>query len=80
MLTMTTAGLLLDMLGVALLFFYPPSLPAHEKPQGNRVTTSPELVKVRAQMAKKRAQSNRIARVALITLFIGFGLQLYGQW
>ncbi|CAM3306442.1 hypothetical protein [Halomonas lysinitropha] len=79
MLTMTTGGLLLDMLGVALLFIYPPSLPEHEKSQGVRVTTSPELKATRARLAKKRAKSNRIARVALVAIFIGFGPQLWAQ-
>ncbi|MDI5890589.1 hypothetical protein [Halomonas rhizosphaerae] len=75
---LTTIGLLLDMTGVALLFFFPPSLPAHEKPVGNRVTTSPALEAERARLAGKRKTSNRIARLALALLFIGFGLQILG--
>ena len=79
MLTMTTAGLLLDMLGVGLLFIYPPSLPEHEKSQGVRVVASPELTAKRERLAIKRAKSNRIAKMALVAIFIGFGMQLWAQ-
>jgi hypothetical protein len=80
MLTMTTGGLLLDMLGVALLFFFPPSLPAHEKSVDTRVASSPASTAQRELYSQKRKRSNRIARVAMAAIFIGFGLQLLAQW
>lgn len=74
MLTMTTGGLLLDMLGVGLLFFFPPSLPVHEKTEGVRVTAGPKEDAERAKQARTREHSNRIARLAFFSMFLGFGL------
>ena len=71
MLTMTTGGLLLDILSVGLLFFFPPSLPAHKKTVRARVTAGPKENAEGAKQARTRELSNRIARLALFSMFLG---------
>lgn len=76
---LTTTGLLLDMTGVALLFFFPSSLPTHEKQVGEYLVAEEKYDAERKKRSNDRKRSNRISRLALLLLFLGFGLQIFGQ-
>jgi hypothetical protein len=74
---LSTFGLLTDVIGVALLFFWPPPAePILESGADVLVFTTPEE---RKKNKKIWSSQLRNARIALGVVFIGFVMQLVGQ-
>ncbi len=74
---LNSAGLLLNMLGVGLLFVFGPPQPSFEEQEPWTMSSNPEhQAQVRA--LKKRFQ--RGSRVALGFILVGFILQLAAAW
>jgi hypothetical protein len=83
---LSTAGLIFDMIGVALLFIFGPPQPSFEEgiPLGlEDATPLPDGRTVADHNADTRARRRRysaISRMALSLIFLGFLLQLTGLW
>ncbi|MGA2110608.1 MAG: hypothetical protein ABSG98_00490 [Anaerolineales bacterium] len=81
-----TIGLLLNMIGVGLLFFYGPPQPSLEEGVGLSLQDATVLDngKTVAQHDKEvrelRNQHQVLSRLALILIFLGFALQLIATW
>jgi len=75
---LTTIGLVFNMIGVILLYFYVPPI-FTVFPDGSEIVTyneEPEQAKQKAKIAKRNIN---ISRIALIVIFVGFVFQLLGQ-
>ena len=83
---LNTIGLLLNIAGVALLFFYGPPQPSLEEgvgigledatPLGNGRTVAQHNADIR----RLKRRHELLSRLALILIFFGFVLQLCATW
>ncbi len=73
-------GLFLDILGISLLFKYPPNVPKHDgTPDIVRVTINETEVDKNEREANKKIYSFR-SKIGFILLIIGFSLQIFALW
>jgi hypothetical protein len=76
---LNTIGLVLNMGGVCLIFFYGPPQPNLE--EGISLGLEGALVeKHNAQVRRRRAQHEFLSRLALGLIFVGFLLMLIATW
>lgn len=72
--TLSNIGLIFDIVGVVLLFFFGPPIPDVFLDGSEIIVTSPDSMK-----AKKAKIKNNISKLALGVIVIGFSLQLAGN-
>jgi len=76
---LNTIGLVLNMVGVGLLFFFGPPQPMLE--EGISLGVEGVLVeKHNAQVRRVRTRHERLSRLALALIFLGFLLMLIATW
>ena len=74
-----TIGLCLDMIGVGILYFYGPPIPT-SLPDGSELVTYTGSDKEASRIAKLAKRNISISKCALLIIFLGFVLQLVGQF
>lgn len=77
--SLTIVGLSLDLVGVAMLFKWPPLAPEHESPAFNRVGKPENYEELQAKRLRDRAKYQRLSWLALGLIALGFTLQIADQ-
>ena len=81
-----TIGLLLNIVGVALLFRFGPPQPTFEEgvslglEDGNRLEDGRTVAQYNADVRKARTQYETRSRLALTLIIFGFAVQLSATW
>jgi hypothetical protein len=83
---LNSIGLLLNIAGVVLLFFFGPPQPAFEEgvgcglEDGNRLEDGRTVAEYNTDVRKLKRKHKVFSRLSLILIIIGFAMQLWATW